>query len=252
MKRSLKELKGFSIETTDGTKGVIKDFLFDEDSWKIRYLEADFGNFFKDKRVLLPVNVMKDPLWDDQKIPISVSGEYMENSPSPLDKPTVSREYEKKLLDYYQFGAYWADEMVTPTGSGMYYPARPIKVPVKEINENDLDTKLRSFKEVKGYHILATDGHLGHVEDLIADDADWQIIYVVIDTSNWRPWSKKVILLISWLKEVCYASKEVSIDVDTEIIKNAPEIDTSKPIEEAFEKSLLDYYEGVFSSEKEE
>jgi sporulation protein YlmC with PRC-barrel domain len=134
----------------------------------------------------------------------------------------------------------------------MYYPARPIRVPVKEINENDLDTKLRSFKEVKGYHILATDGHLGHVEDIIADNADWQLIYVIIDTSNWRPWSKKVILLISWLKEICYASKEVSIDVDTEVIKNAPEIDTSKPIEEAFEKALLDYYERVFSSDKEQ
>ncbi|MFW5707698.1 MAG: PRC-barrel domain-containing protein [Bacteroidota bacterium] len=250
MKRSLKDMKGFTIETMDGTKGKIKDFLFDEKTWKVRYIDADFGSFFKSKRVLLPMLAMREILWDDEKAPLDVTDETIENSPAPEDRPTVSREYEKQLMEYYQFGAYWADEMVTHTGTGMYYPVRPIKVPAKEFNENDVDTSLRSFKEVKGYHILATDGHLGHVEDIIVDDADWQLIYLIIDTSNWRPWSKKVILQLNWLKDISYATKEVSIDVDTEVIKNAPEIDLSKPIEEAFEKGLQDYYQRAFPSER--
>jgi hypothetical protein len=205
---------------------------------------------FKYKRVLLPLNIVKEPLWDIKTIPLSVTSKRIDNSPSPEDKPTVSREYEKQLMGYYQYGAYWADEMVT-TGSGLYYPARPIHVPVRIFDEEDHDTKLRSFKEVKGYHILAPDGHLGHLEDIIADDIDWQFIYVVIDTSNWRPWSKKVILLINWLKGISFLNREVTTEVDTEVIKNAPEIDTSKPIERAVEEALLDYYERVFSSDKE-
>ena len=246
MKRSLKELKGFSIETVDGTKGKVKDFLFDDETWRIRYLDADFGSLFKYKRVILPLDVMKPPVWDDKMIPLSVTSVRIENSPSPEDKPTVSREYEKELMGYYQYGAYRADEMVT-TGSGLYYPVRSIHVPEKLFHEEDQDTKLRSFKEVKGYHVLASDGYLGHVEDIIADDFDWQFIYVVIDTSNWQPWSKKVILLINWLKEISFVKREVTTEVDTEVIKNAPEIDTSKPIEQAVEKALLDYYKRVFS-----
>ena len=246
MKRSLKELKDFSIETTDGTKGKIKDFIFDEDTWKVRYLDADFGSFFNYKRVLLPIDVIGNAHWEDKKIQIELTDESIEKSPSPEDKPTVSREFEKQLMDYYQFGAYWTEAVVPPTSTGMFYPMRPVRLPAKEFNEEEQGINLRSFKEVKGYYILANDGHLGHVEDIIADDADWQLIYLIVDTSNWRPWSKKVILLLSWMKEISYATREVSIDLDTEVIKNAPELDLSKPIEEAFEKGLQDYYERVF------
>jgi sporulation protein YlmC with PRC-barrel domain len=247
MKRSLKDLTGFSIETSDGKKGKIKDFLFDEDNWKVRYLDGDFGSLFKYKRVLLPVNVMKEPDWDNKFIPLDITTQIIDKSPSPEDKPTVSREYEKELMSYYGYSAYWSTGQIAPVNPGMYYPARPLEVPSKKPDEKTLDTSLRSFNEVSGYHILATDGHLGHVEDVIVDDTDWQMVYLIIDTSNWLPWSKKVILLISWLKEISYVTKEVSVDADTELIKDAPEIDTGKPIEEAFEKALLDYYQREFS-----
>ncbi len=256
MKHSLKDIIGYTIETTDGTKGKVKDFLFDEDTWIIRYIDADFGGFFKDKRILLPVNVLIDPLWDSKHFPLNITKEEIDTSPTPEDIPTISREYEKELMKHYGFAGYWSSGYIPPTHTGLYYPARPMNVPTKEvseekISEEKLDTKLRSFKEVKGYHILATDGHLGHVEDLIADDADWQVIYLIVDTSNWRPWSKKVILLINWLNEISYETREVSINVHTDVIKNAPEFDTHKPVEQAFEEALNEYYERVFSSNKE-
>jgi len=43
MKRSLKDLSHYSLETKDGKVGSTKDFLLDEKQWIIRYLEADFG-----------------------------------------------------------------------------------------------------------------------------------------------------------------------------------------------------------------
>ena len=36
-----------------------------------------------------------------------------------------------------------------------------------------------------GYHILATDGEIGHVDDFLVDDVSWRIRYLMIDTSNW-------------------------------------------------------------------
>jgi hypothetical protein len=34
----------------------------------------------------------------------------------------------------------------------------------------------------KGYHVHATDGDLGHVENFLADDVNWDIRYLVISS----------------------------------------------------------------------
>jgi hypothetical protein len=38
-----------------------------------------------------------------------------------------------------------------------------------------------------GYHIQATDGEIGHVEDFFADDQYWTLRYLLVDTRNWLP-----------------------------------------------------------------
>ena len=44
---------------------------------------------------------------------------------------------------------------------------------------------LRSFKELRGFAIRATDGRIGTVSDLYFDDNSWQVRYCVIDTGEW-------------------------------------------------------------------
>ncbi|MFZ3177602.1 MAG: PRC-barrel domain-containing protein, partial [Methylovirgula sp.] len=44
-----------------------------------------------------------------------------------------------------------------------------------------------------GYHIHASDGEIGHVEDFLVADADWSIRYLVVDTKNW--WLGKKVLI---------------------------------------------------------
>jgi hypothetical protein len=34
---------GCTLQAKDGTKGTVKDFIFDEESWIIRYLKTDLG-----------------------------------------------------------------------------------------------------------------------------------------------------------------------------------------------------------------
>lgn len=243
MKHSLKNILEYFIETTDGMKGKIKDLLFDEDKWAIRYIDADFGNLFKDKRVLVPVDAIIDPLWYNNKFPLKTTKEKIENSPAPEDKPTVSRMYEKKLIEYYGYPTYWSAGNMPPSPAGAFFPPRPLNVPKNKIRDKEPETKLRSFNEVKGYHIRAIDDTLGHVEDIIIDDFDWQLVYLVIDTSNWMPWSKKVILAISWMEEINYLKEEVKINLTTDTIKNAPDYDPSQPIEMAYEKAISNYYQ---------
>ena len=241
MKRSLDDLVGYYLDALDGQKGKIKDFLFDEEGWILRYAEVDFGSLFKDKRILIPKIFLREPDWDVKRFPVSLSREAIDLCPGIDEKTPVSREYEEALAEHYGIEKYWP-YMYAATPEPAIYPPRPMIPPRKVIDEKDLDTSLRSFREVKGYHINATDGEIGHVEDLLVDDQDWQIVYLVVDTSNWLPWSKKVLISINWLREISYVTREVSIDLRKETIKDAPEYDPRKPLEEDIERTLYDFF----------
>ncbi|MDA3943210.1 MAG: PRC-barrel domain-containing protein [Bacteroidetes bacterium] len=240
MKRSLKNLAEYTLKTKDGTNGKVSDFLFDEKQWTVRYLRADFGSLFSSKKILIPKVFLKTPLWEKEIFPSELEKNDIENCPKPADHQPVSRKYENTLFKYFKINPYWSASYV---GSpGLIYPPMPVDIPTKDFHEEDLDTILRSFKEIEGYDIHAIDGKLGHIEDVIIDDSDWQIKYVIIDTKNWLPFSKKVIIAINWMESVSYERREAKINLKTEVIKNAPEFHSTELIDSKFEKSLFDFY----------
>jgi hypothetical protein len=49
----------------------------------------------------------------------------------------------------------------------------------------EVTDRLRSVQRTNGCHIQALDGHVGCIEDLLADDDHWAIQYLAIDTSQW-------------------------------------------------------------------
>jgi hypothetical protein len=243
MKRSLKNLTGYSLEGNDRTEGKVRDILFDEETWGIRYVDADIKGIREQKRALIPQLFLSTPDYQEKKIRMNLNKREIESCPNIDEKSTVSREYEKALSNHYSIDQFWPNMYTAPAGVGMIYPPRPIRIPAKLVNEKELDTSLRSFREVKGYFIKGTDDRFGQVEDLIMDDEDWQIIYLVVDTSRWKPWSKSVVLSVSWLETISYENHEVAIDLDPDQIKGAPEFDPAHPIGKDYEKILHDYYQ---------
>jgi hypothetical protein len=253
MKHSIKELLGYDIEAMDGTKAQVKDFLFDEETWIIRYLEADFGNLFNSKRILIPRMLLKNSNIGDKKFYVDINKNRLESYPKPEDELTVSRRYEEELHKYYGLDTYWGFSYPYPgagatTGLGTsdYISPRASRVPSSLVDEEDLGTSLHSFNEVKGYSIQAVDGDLGHIDDLIIDDVDWQVAFFVVDTSNWMPWSKKVILDINQIDDISFARKLASVNLHTDTIKNAPEYDSSRPLDSQYENAHQKYYEKHF------
>lgn len=242
MKRSLKEIAGYAIESKDGIQGKVKDFLFDEETWTIRYLEADLGNLFSERKVLIPKVFLKVPDWTNQRFPVELSKSDVEKCPELGENLPISRKYEQELSKYYATNAYWPQTHIHSIGApGITHPPRPVRTLSKRIDEKKLDTHLRSFLEIKGYHINAIDGKIGHIDDIIIDDTDWKIVYAVVDTSNWLPWSKKVLIGTNWMDEISYVNNEIKINLHIDSIKSAPEFDPSEPINEEYEKKLYDY-----------
>lgn len=239
MKRSLKNLKDFSVETKDGIKGEIRDFLFDEDTWIVRYIEADFGTVFRSKKILIPGIYFGQPAWINKVFPVDLTREQIESSPVPDSDKPVSKKYEESLSRHYDYTLPWS-YMTSPTNIP-YDPGQSFKSIEKIPSEKESDTSLRSFNEVKGYSIVTLDGSLGKLVDIIADDSEWQISFIITDTS-WLPWSKSVILSVHWLKNISYLNREISLDLHTETIRNAPEYDEEYPFTSDFEEALFDYY----------
>ena len=107
--------------------------------------------------------------------------------------------------------------------------------------EPEGDPHLRSMGEVKNYHIQATDGEIGHLEDFIIDDQNWVIRYMVVDTRNWWP-SKKVIVSPQWIDRLSWEDSKVFVDLSRQAVKRSPGYKEQQPITREYESELYDHY----------
>jgi hypothetical protein len=105
----------------------------------------------------------------------------------------------------------------------------------------DGDPNLRSIEAVTGYHIHATDGEIGHVEDFLLDDTDWSIHYLVVGTRNWWP-GKKVLIAPGLAGTIDWSSRLANLKVNRQRVKDSPTYDPSVIVDRAFEKRFHGYY----------
>jgi hypothetical protein len=247
MLRSVSEIINYTLAARDEEIGRCKDFLFDDQLWTIRYMVADTGKWLPGKKVLISPLSLEEPEWATRRFPVNLTKEQIENAPSLEEDAPVSRLYEKKHFDYFRWPYYWAGGNIWGPMSYPYIPAPPPpddeleKMRQEQENINPEESHLRSCMEVKGYHIQAEDGEIGHVEDFIVEDDVWTIRYMIIDTRNWLP-GRKVLVSPGWISSLNWAENKVGISLTVEAIKNGPEFDPSKPVNREYETRLYDFY----------
>jgi len=100
---------------------------------------------------------------------------------------------------------------------------------------------LRPIKDILNYKILATDGEIGGVSDLIVDDREMKLRYLVIDTGSWLP-GRKVVLSTSWISSVAPEKQTVVMNIEKKRIKEAPEFTPDVDLDRSYETRLHDYY----------
>ena len=243
MQKNIKELKGNAIVATDGDIGTLDDFYFDDKSWTIRYLVASTGNWFLGKDVLLSPFAIGKANVSSGRINVMLTRKQVDASPSiDTDKP-VSSQHEASYYDYYGFPYYWNGPYLW---GPMYYPQLPdadqeIVEERRAEQEEAGDLHLRSATKVTGYHIDATDGEIGHVEDFIIDDETWEIRYMVVDTRNWLP-GKKVLIAPRWIERVSWDDSKVYVNLSREAIGSGPAYDPDA-LNRDYEGKLYDHYD---------
>jgi len=258
MLRNIKELENSEISATDGSVGHVKDFYFDDQAWAIRYLVVETGIWLSSRKVLISPISIHDPNWTEKRVPVSITQEQVKHSPNiDTDKP-VSRQHEMQYLDYYNYPYYWGglgfwggelypyamlpgyagigSHRAESLGAGNAAEERA----EKETHLHD-NPHLRSFNEVLGYHIHATDGEIGHVEGMLLDEKTWAIQYFIVNTSNW--WiGHQVLISPKWITDVRWSDGGISVDLSRESVKGAPPYNSTEELNRDRESELYEHY----------
>jgi sporulation protein YlmC with PRC-barrel domain len=240
MFRSLKELLGYQLLAKDGHMGKVHNFLFNDEDWNIRYLVVDTGPWILGRKVLISLLALGQPVWASETFPVDLTREQVKTSPDvDLAKP-VSRQYEESLFKHYSWPAYWSMNTTIPGPPAYVSPLLFSKQ--EDQTHQEVNSHLRSAKELFGYQVNALEGDVGTLTDFIVEDEDWNIHYMVVDISTWLGSEKQILVALEWVSNIDVSRKEVLIDLSQDAVKFSPAFDPSLPVNRQYEEVIYDYH----------
>ncbi len=262
MLNAVSSLKGLEIHAKDGALGTVSDFLFDDSTWKVRWMVVDTGRWLTGRKVLIHPSAVISADYGRRQLAVGLTKAQVQDSPDILQDRPVSRQMQNDLYGYYGWDPLWGGGMFG--GSGMYGGAiygggmgaiasdfsEPTYFGASAVREaeragagaDDGDPHLRSVAEVTGYHLHATDGDIGHVEDVLIDNASWGIRYLVVDTSNW--WFGQHVLISPYaVKGVDWFDRHIRLDIARERVRSSPPWSPADDINNEYEHRLHDHYD---------
>jgi sporulation protein YlmC with PRC-barrel domain len=217
MLRSIESLYGNPVIARDGEIGSVDEVYFDDEAWGVRYLIVETGHWFDRDRVLISPYSFEPTGPDAGTIKVNLTRQQVKDSPGIDTHRPVSRQHEIDYLGYYGYPVYWGGAYVWGMGANPAFgsmsaaPGVEIDARMRRLEQEEdartEDTHLRSTGAIKGYGIEAADGGIGHVYGFVFDDAAWVIRYLIVDTRNWWPGGKEVLIATCWLNHIDWINR---------------------------------------------
>ena len=250
MMQVISALKGFAIEASDDGIGTVVDFLFDDSSWRVRWLVVSCGTWLKGRKVLIhPSAILRNDL-EQQRFLVTLTKAQVENSPELAEDQPVSRQMENQLYTHFGWDPLWGGPYLNETPGAIAWPymAPPyfgLGLDTAEAHGKRVlygsDPNVRSVNEVTGYRLHAVDGEIGHIENFMIDDADWSIHYFIVDTRNWW-FGKHVLISPLAVESIDWSDRHIELDVSREQIKSSPPWDPIVAFTQVYAKRLHTHY----------
>jgi hypothetical protein len=193
-------MMGYAVAAIDGRPGTVIDLLFDDASWRMRWLVVSTGDWFPNHDVLLPVSALGhlDPARREFRVALTV--QQIRDSPRIERNLPVSRQEEVGPLLRRAATGMRTGHAVPPASGAS-------------------DPHLRSMEAVLGHLVHASDGLIGHVDDFLVEDAAWSIRFVKIDTRDWGP-ARRVLLSPRLIRRIDWLARAVHLHVDRRAIES--------------------------------
>ena len=227
-------LGDFGLEATDGGIGAIRDALFDDRHWTVRWFVADTGTWLPGRKVLLAAGQVEASAGDPPRLRLPLTREEVRASPPLEPEAPVSRQHEAALNRHFGSPDYCV---------GVERPSQPMPPAVRDLEGagGQMDPHLRSTGETTGYHVGASDGAVGQIEDFLLDPDGWVVRYLVVGTGGW--WMGRQVLLVPGaVASVNWGERSAHATLTREQIRNGPEYDPSRTVDRAFEERYFGYY----------
>jgi hypothetical protein len=78
---------------------------------------------------------------------------------------------------------------------------------VGEKSESDEDPNLRSANEIVTYEVKTSDGELGSMNDLVVEDANWFIRFLVLSAGSGLQ-SETLLVATRWVRSLIWRTKK--------------------------------------------
>ncbi len=210
---SAKRLLGRNVRGADDSIGLLRDVFFTEKSGNVRYLAVEAGDWLEGREILLAPQSLENARPDVYELRTRLSRHMVEHSPPVTADLPISRAYEVRLHKHYGWARYW--------GASSEDAATSATV-VLETPGVEVDPDLRSVKDALGHRLHASDGEIGHLDDLLIDPLHWEIAYAVAKTRNWLP-GRTVVIPRGAILQVRWDARAVTVELTREQIRAAPE-----------------------------
>ena len=204
MFQSLEALWDSSVIATDGEIGHVCNFLFDDQSWMIRYAVVDVRSWLSRHDVLIAVRALDQPDWTNKTFQVHLTKQQVRHSPDVDSKKPVSRQQEVAMSEYYGWPGYWEDSR------NLEFPLISLPVGREFPVSTQEDPHLRSAEAVSGYEVWAEDGEIGRLEGFIVDENSWHIGYLDVKAGDWLH-SRSVLIPTRWVKGISWADHRVNL-----------------------------------------
>jgi hypothetical protein len=168
-----------------------------------------------------------------QWLTIDATREEVANSPDISTNLPLSCEHDRAVTDYFR----------SPAACPGITDPKTIRAAAAEDNmrEEGSDSStgcLRSVLQVRGYQMMAQDGPVGEVEDVLVDVPRWQLRYVLVSTGGWLA-HRSVLIAPQWIGRVRWDEAVVSVNLPREEVVEGPPYEPGAPVKADYIERLV-------------
>ncbi len=214
------------VWASDGRVGVVDDLYVEDGLGSIRYFVVDTGGWLMGQRVLVAATAVTGIDHINGRMSVGLTKAQVENGPAADSRAVSSGGSRGDTADQYEWPHYHGPDVYedrTVMGAFVWAPPRnPVREPPPE--EAPSGPMLRSVRELCGYHILATDGKIGHVDDFVIEQDGWKVRNLVVDTRNWLP-GRRVLIAPEMTTGIEFRRRTISVSLDRQGVRSATPFD---------------------------
>jgi hypothetical protein len=105
--RSCSAVTGYHIKAQDGEIGHVQGWIVDEESWAVRYLVVDTGNWWLGHKVLVSPQWIREVSWSDSNVAVNMTRMAVQSAPVWDPSTPPDRQQEIGIYAHYDRTGYW-------------------------------------------------------------------------------------------------------------------------------------------------